>query len=83
MERERDGVSRLGTLKERRVSTTDDIMTFCRTNDVRGIEKEACSIVADIDIMGYRRGWRVPRGGGREQNHSAEECERGENHDVS
>ncbi len=33
------------------------------TYDVRGIIEEACSIVADIDIMGYRV-VRVVRGGG-------------------
>ena len=32
------------------------MMTACLTNDVRGIIDEACSIVADIDIMGYRGG---------------------------
>ena len=53
------------------------------TNDVGGIEEKACSIVADIDTMGHRGGWRVPGGGGREKNHSAEECERGEDHGVS
>ena len=53
------------------------------TNDVRGIVEEACSIVADIDIMGHRGGWGVPGRGGREQDHSAEECEGSEDHDVS
>ncbi len=36
------------------------------TNDVRGIKEEACSIVADIDIMGYRVGRRVPGSRGSE-----------------
>jgi hypothetical protein len=58
-------------------------MTDWLTNDVWRIIDEACSVVADIDIMCHwgRRG--VPGGGGSGQNHSAEECERGEDHDVS
>jgi hypothetical protein len=58
-------------------------MTRWLTNDVRRIIEKACSIVADIDTMGHRGGWGVPGCGGREQNHSAEECERGEDHGVS
>ena len=53
------------------------------TYDVRGIIEEACSIVADIDIMGYRVVRVVRRGGGGEERHSAEQCERGEDHCVS
>jgi hypothetical protein len=52
-------------------------MTAWLANDVRGIIEKACSIVADIDVMGYRGGRGVPGGGGSEQDHSAEECERG------
>jgi hypothetical protein len=36
------------------------------TNDVRRIVEEACSSVADVDIMGHWDGRRVPRDGGRE-----------------
>jgi hypothetical protein len=57
------------------------------TYNVRGIIEEACSIVADIDIMGYwvvRKAVRVVRrGGGSEERHPAEQCERGEDHCVS
>ena len=40
------------------------MMTDWLANDVRGIINEACSVVADIDIMGdwLRRG--IPGGGG-------------------
>ena len=66
MELERDGVSRRGVLKERRISTSRYIMTSWLTNDVRGIIEKTCGIVADIDTMGDRGGWGVPGGGGRE-----------------
>ena len=59
------------------------IMTAWLTYDVGGIIEEACSIVADIDIMGYRVVRVVRRGGGSEERHSAEQCERGEDHCVS
>jgi hypothetical protein len=32
------------------------------TDDVRRVIEEACSIVADVDPMGYWGGGRVPRG---------------------
>jgi len=55
-------------------------MTAWLTYDVGGIIEETCSIVADIDIMGHRLVRVVPGGGGSEERHSAEQCERGEDH---
>ena len=46
-------------------------MTAWLTNDVRRYIDQACSIIADIDIMGYRGGrvWgRVPALGGSFRN---------------
>jgi hypothetical protein len=86
MEGERDGVSRRGGLNERHINTWVDIMIGWLTYDVRGIIEETCSVVADIDIMGHRVVRVVPGGrgggggGGSEQRHSAEQCERGEDH---
>jgi hypothetical protein len=75
MERERDGVSRRGALSKilfmkDNISPYQHksryIMTAWLTDDVRRIIEKACSIVADIDIMGHRGGRGVPWGGGRE-----------------
>jgi hypothetical protein len=41
-------------------------MTAWLADDVRRIIEEACSSVADIDIMGHWGGRRVPRGSERE-----------------
>jgi hypothetical protein len=53
MELERDGVSRHGALKKETYQHKGRyIMTAWLTNDVRWIIEKACSIVANIDIMG-------------------------------
>jgi hypothetical protein len=77
IEGKRDDVSHRGRLKEiETVSATVDILTDWLPDDVGRIKDEACSVVADIDLMGYRSGSR------REQSDSAEQCVRGEDHDV-
>ncbi len=55
--------------------------------NVGRIKNEACSVIADIDNMDYlvvRVVTVVEQGGSRrEKNHSAEQCERCEDHGVS
>ena len=59
------------------------VMSAWLTNgNVGRIIEETSSIVADIDIMGCWDRFQVGCCG-REEDHSAEECERGEDHDVS